>query len=717
LHNFTHYICTVIKLSGKLRKRLRLAFLIAGGLLVLLPLLAFGLRGWLVKRQLSRMQEKLSTQYATQLVYSDFEMTGLSSVRLTGVRLVPNNADTLLTLDTAWVGVRFWPLLTGTVRLADLELAGGRLLGRKLEGRDNLSRFAAKATQDTTADADKQASYAGRLERYFSLLSTQLPGHLVLRRFVFDWHTPTDSVVGGIEQVSLLDGSLAGRWQMNGTTWIAEGQVDPDGPTFDIRLRRSSSVYVPLDGLMRRFGLGFSPTDIHIAMSDVSRGDEVRFNFRLESGLLGLYHKRIHTDTIEVESVMASFSFHVTDKAIELDSTSTLTVNGLTLKPYIYLHTHPDTLIRSHLLVPRQPAQQFFDALPTATFQQLAGIEVGGTLQVGVRFMYATHGEEKDSVDVQYYIKPDGFKVKKYGNGDLTLLQEPFSYKPYFNPSHKLIVGPQNPNYITLNNIDTLLRKCVLYAEDRDFFNHQGFYEQAFELAALTNIKSGSFKRGGSTITMQLVKNVFLKPAKTLARKLEEALLVWLLETQKVVSKQRIFEIYLNIIEWGPNIYGIGEATRYYFNKDPRRLKKEECIFLAMIIPQPRNFMHFFEPDGTLKEFTKNFFKFLGARMKDEKFIDAREYDQLRNNIRIVGPAQALLPKKKTEADTTQVNVENDFFETLGEPGTQPPKPAGTVPPPAGKPGSTPLVVPVPKPDDKAAPAEKPADKAKSTPK
>ena len=89
---------------------------------------------------------------------------------------------------------------------------------------------------------------------------------------------------------------------------------------------------------------------------------------------------------------------------------------------------------------------------------------------------------------------------------------------------------------------------------------------------------------------MQLVKNVFLNRNKNFARKLEEALIVWLIENERLTSKERMYEVYLNIVEWGPLVYGIQEASAYYFNKRPSQLNTEESIFLASIIPKPKHF-------------------------------------------------------------------------------------------------------------------------------
>ena len=133
--------------------------------------------------------------------------------------------------------------------------------------------------------------------------------------------------------------------------------------------------------------------------------------------------------------------------------------------------------------------------------------------------------------------------------------------------------------------------------------------------ALVQDLKVRRFARGGSTISMQLVKNVFLNRNKNIARKLEEALIVWLIERQRLTSKERMYEVYLNIAEWGPLVYGIHEAADFYFAKRPSELTLEESIYLASIIPKPKHFKNSFTPDGRLKESQEGYFRLIARRL------------------------------------------------------------------------------------------------------
>lgn len=141
-----------------------------------------------------------------------------------------------------------------------------------------------------------------------------------------------------------------------------------------------------------------------------------------------------------------------------------------------------------------------------------------------------------------------------------------------------------------LTEISRHLQNAVVLAEDDQFFVHPGFDWRAIKRAYRTNMRRGKFARGASTITMQVARNLYLSPQKTIMRKLRE---IWIaLKIDMLLSKQRILEIYLNIAEWGDGIYGAEAAARHYFGKSARYLTKEEAAWLAAILPRPKFYDH-----------------------------------------------------------------------------------------------------------------------------
>ncbi len=142
--------------------------------------------------------------------------------------------------------------------------------------------------------------------------------------------------------------------------------------------------------------------------------------------------------------------------------------------------------------------------------------------------------------------------------------------------------------FIPLREISPSLIRAVIYAEDSKFYQHRGVDWGSILTSFTQNIKRHRVVWGGSTITMQLCKNMFLYPKKTLWRKYLELILTWRIE--HTLSKPRILELYLNVIEWGPGIFGAENAAQYYFNKSACFLDDEEASLLAAIIMAPRSY-------------------------------------------------------------------------------------------------------------------------------
>ncbi|MBI2354089.1 MAG: transglycosylase domain-containing protein [Deltaproteobacteria bacterium] len=151
---------------------------------------------------------------------------------------------------------------------------------------------------------------------------------------------------------------------------------------------------------------------------------------------------------------------------------------------------------------------------------------------------------------------------------------------------HPFVVGPRNRYWVPSNRIPAEMKWAVILAEDANFYGHEGFDVKAIKEAIKYDLEKKSLKRGASTITQQTAKNLFLSREKTITRKFKEIYLAWRMEQE--LTKGRIIELYLNVVELGPMVYGIGHGSRYYFGKQPSSLTPRECAFLAAMLPGPR---------------------------------------------------------------------------------------------------------------------------------
>ncbi len=139
--------------------------------------------------------------------------------------------------------------------------------------------------------------------------------------------------------------------------------------------------------------------------------------------------------------------------------------------------------------------------------------------------------------------------------------------------------------WVSLKTLPNYVPAAIIAGEDDGFYTHRGFDWEAIKKAAEHNQRKGRIRRGGSTITQQLAKNLFLSPDRTYIRKVREAIITYFLE--RILTKQRILELYLNVIEFGPYVFGIEEGAKWHFKVSARNLTVEQACLLAAIIPAP----------------------------------------------------------------------------------------------------------------------------------
>ncbi len=151
---------------------------------------------------------------------------------------------------------------------------------------------------------------------------------------------------------------------------------------------------------------------------------------------------------------------------------------------------------------------------------------------------------------------------------------------------HPLKVGPKNAYWTPSAAIPPEMKWAVILAEDSNFYQHEGVDVKAIKNAIKYDLEKKSFSRGASTITQQVAKNLFLSREKTISRKIKEIILARSMEEE--LTKGRILELYLNVVELGPMVFGVGHGAHYYFGKPASALTPRECAFLAAMLPGPR---------------------------------------------------------------------------------------------------------------------------------
>jgi|GEM_PF-2389821 len=196
---------------------------------------------------------------------------------------------------------------------------------------------------------------------------------------------------------------------------------------------------------------------------------------------------------------------------------------------------------------------------------------------------------------------------------------------PELNSNHFVMERLHLREWVPLDQVSPLAADAVVASEDDGFFQNRGIDWDSIRNALREDWEAGKLKRGGSTLTQQVVKNVFLTRQKTISRKIAEMVLAS--QVPRFVTKKRVLEVYLNCAQWGGDLYGISEASRFYFKKNSAQLGAKEGAFLAMMLPNPVRYGRSFEK-GKLTPYAQKEILSLLDRMKIEGYLTDEQYER-----------------------------------------------------------------------------------------
>jgi hypothetical protein len=264
------------------------------------------------------------------------------------------------------------------------------------------------------------------------------------------------------------------------------------------------------------------------------------------------------------------------------------------------------------------------------------GMASGGSRDLGsATIELRVHGHPADPAALSVSQKID-FRPPRQMPPAIMRLRGDFIYSADDGPGpHRPIdVSPASPDFIALRDVPPLFVRTLLLAEDAGFYGHRGVDLRELPAALLTNWSRGGAARGASTITQQLAKNLFLSRDKQLGRKLQELAITFLLEA--ALGKQRILEIYLNIIEWGPDLHGLRPAARRYFGREPLALTPAQMAFLVAIIPGPIKYQSSFA-HGAPGPGLRSLIDELLAKLRSVDAIGEDEYQRALDEPIVIG--------------------------------------------------------------------------------
>jgi len=636
----------MLKSKKGLLKLLKLTF----GFILLLLLSGFLLRSTVLNQLLNSRFERIGARTGLNIQYKEAGFTGLSTVFIEQLSFKPPHSDTLLTVKRVSIHIRTMPLLLLKIRFANLEVTDPLInLVRNGTESNYLLLLDLKKSDTTTKHTDSiPPDYAARVSALFNAAFRYVPSEVNIRNFNivasinrhnFSFGFPELSIAGSefSTLAAVTDDSLHMQWHLSGI-------LDPSGRNVAIKIATAGTGKVQIPYIASRWQtvLAFDSASFNMGFSEAA---DTAARITGEASVYGplINNPRLSPQDIAFNFSRINYNFTIGKSFIQLDSTSVIRYNLVAFHPFVRYDFSPAKQLTLRINEPDFSARDFFGSFPAGLFTNFEGIKVKGRLGFYLSFVYPV--ASPDSIQFNAWLTSKGFAVEKFGKTNFGYINEPFVYTAFEKgePVRQFVVGPENREYRPLSAMPGHLQKAVMTSEDGQFFNHRGFLPDAIRESIITDIKEKRFARGGSTISMQLVKNVFLNRNKNITRKLEEMLITWMIESQHLVSKERMFEVYLNIIEMGPMVYGMNEASQFYFKKDVSKLTLAESIYLASIIPKPKWFKYSFDQNGNLREYLQSYYSLVSTKMLKKEWITQDEFNELRPVIELKGPARLLV--------------------------------------------------------------------------
>lgn len=638
-----------------------------GIFLVLLIVLFFAFRNTILDKAIDRIANKMERDYDSKFTVKEATFQGLTGVSMKDITLVPKNQDTLFSIQKMETSVSFWHIITGNVQLGTLHVENGFV---QLVKKGNVKNFGAFFKRDTlSTDTSEKRDYA---ELAYNLISKGLnliPTDMNVKNLAFRLDDNGKKANIKFNALRLVDKQLETsiRVQTNTFTqrWKIKGFADPRNKKADISFFNIDTGAIKMPYFDERFNLKSSFDSIRVNVENIDMsGGELHIDGFSSIKNLTVNHAKIAKKDVVIKDARFDYHLLLGEDFVSVDSSSTVMLNKIKFNPFLEFNTEEDTIYKMKVVIPEMKAQDFITSLPEGLFTNFEGMEAEGNFDFNLSFIF--NKNKPNDLVFDSKLSKNGFKILKYGEANLSKLNGEFVYRAIENgrAQRGVLVGNANPNYTPLSEISPYLRKSVLTTEDPSFFSHKGFITEAFKQSIIKNIKTKKFSRGGSTISMQLVKNVFLTREKTLSRKLEEILLVYILENNRIVSKERMLEVYFNVIEWGPNVYGIGEASNFYFQKHPSQLNLNECLFLASIVPRPKGFMWKFNDEGNLRDGAVKMQNYLTNLMLRRGVLTADDTIYKSFPVVVSGPARSFIRIKEVDStaiDSVEISDEFDF--------------------------------------------------------
>jgi hypothetical protein len=573
-------------------------------IIVLLSLAILGMaggfwwgRGYALRRALGKAEEFCQEHLHAELTYATPKWVGLGRLRMEWMNAKEGDAERLVVQELE-VAINYWGWLSGGKKLREVRVKELRMARSKGSvGTEKAPRTGKlPALPAMLADLPSFTLWLPPL-LHLEKLKIQMGEGKWLRAEPFSW-------VNGDLRIS-----FDAAWTAEQHLWQVSGHLDPT-------TLESSDLLV---------GPAHQPWKV--TTSPLVKGDTWKWKVEVEGKPFQIQHNLLSAAPLLFPESRLNLLLAGDGKSLWFQEGSTLSFKDFELNIGGSRFAADSQNWELRCAADRQSARDLMAALPQPSL--LPSLQVRGEVDFAVEARLP-----KGSLDdldlhisrLDLSLMPDTAGWQGVPAHPAALFWQPFEFRPE-RSQRVLRIDRNSSGYTRLAAMTPFLPSAVLVAEDPHFRAHRGVDTTVLRKAIADNLADGKFSRGGSTITMQLVKNTHLTRSKDLYRKLNQVLLASMVENTPGISKDDILEMYLNLIEWGPEKYGIREASAYFFAKQPSMLTLDESLFLACIIPNPQKFRSLLDENGQPTEATTTLMEMIKFQLWESGELDDTQLD------------------------------------------------------------------------------------------
>lgn len=331
---------------------------------------------------------------------------------------------------------------------------------------------------------------------------------------------------------------------------------------------------------------GFNFDELELIVNLTHSNAQIQSEIEVQLLNVQVLHRLISPSKLKMKSIYLHFLLKATSENIALDEESGGSIEDIPFAFNLLHESKENNLLNLSFYI--ELTQDSLSSFLTFHNTELKSVKMDGKIILDFRMILNITNPYESYFSLS--TPENSISITDLGNFDTSILNSNLTEMSKSTLIGRKINSRNLTSEVLLDEMADIFLDVILFTEDSSFYQHNGVNTDSIGYAILSNLSNKTFSRGGSTITMQLTRNLFLDSNKNIVRKVEEILISLIIENYSNIPKARILEIYCNIIEFGNGIYGIKQASNYYFGKIPKQLSLTEAITLSYIVPRPKHF-------------------------------------------------------------------------------------------------------------------------------